>query len=63
MENQIAVAMRVIQSAAIRESAPPEDVALLRAEAAPENRHRDPYELACLVIEAELLRPKNGRAT
>jgi hypothetical protein len=65
MEHQMTVAMRVIQSAAIREAATPEDVELLRAWATPDDRHHTPAELACIIIDADLRRrimPEEERA-
>ena len=62
MESRMTVAMRAIQSATAREAIAPEDVALLRAWASPENRNKEPDELACLVIEVVLIRRKNYKA-
>jgi hypothetical protein len=61
METQMTVAMRVINLMSAHQAASPEDVALLRSWASPEDRTLVPDELACLVIEAELLRRRNAR--
>ena len=62
MESRMTVAMRVIKLMSTHQAAAPEDLALLRGWTAPEDGNRTLDELACLVIEAELLRRKNGRA-
>jgi len=62
MESRMTVAMRVIDLMSAHQAASPEDVALLRAWAAPDDRNRLPEELACSIIEGDLLRRKNAMA-
>ena len=63
MESRMAVAMRVINLMSAHQAAAPEDVALLRAWAAHEDRNRTPDELAYRIIEVDLLRRKNAMAS
>ena len=64
MEDQVAVALRVIKAFSSHSSAAPDDVALLRAWAAPDDDNCDPDELACMVIQETLkqrIRPPDLR--
>jgi hypothetical protein len=62
MESRMTVATRVINLISAHQAVAPEDVELLRAWTAPEDRKRTPDELACRLIEADLRDRRNASA-